>query len=145
MNAVDVVDRALDLLLAHDMAAFAGLWAEDGVLEFPFAPPGYPRRVEGRAAVHEYLRAYPDLLDVREVTDKVVHRAVDPELAVVEFEVAGFVVATGRPYRLRYIAVITVRDGAIRHYRDYWSPSAAAEAMGGAEQLNAAFRGGRGA
>jgi uncharacterized protein len=41
---MDLVDRALDRLLAHDMAGFANLWAEDGVLEFPFASPGYPAR-----------------------------------------------------------------------------------------------------
>lgn len=142
MNASEVVDHALELLLAKDMAAFAGLWAESGAVEFPFAPPGYPRRVEGRAAIHEYLRGYPDLLDVREIAERVVHRTVDPEVVVAEFEAVGVVVATGQPYRLRYIAVVTVRDGEIRHYRDYWNPLAAAEAMGGSEELNAAFSGG---
>jgi ketosteroid isomerase-like protein len=145
VNAVEVVDHALDLLLAKDMTRFAGLWAETGAMEFPFAPPGYPPRVEGRVAVHEYLRGYPDLFDVREIADKVVHRTADPEVVIVEMEAAGFVVATGRPYRLRYIAVITVRDGEIRHYRDYWNPLAATEVMGGAEQLNTAFAGGTGA
>jgi hypothetical protein len=38
--------------------------------------------------------------------------------------------------------VVTVRDGEIRHYRDYWNPLAAAEAMGGSADLNAAFAGG---
>ncbi|MHA6617871.1 hypothetical protein [Pseudonocardia sp. DLS-67] len=46
MTAPDVVDRALELLLAHDMAGFAGLWAADGTMEFPFAPDGYPRRLD---------------------------------------------------------------------------------------------------
>jgi ketosteroid isomerase-like protein len=142
VNADELVEHALELLLAKDMTAFAGLWAEHGVVEFPFAPSGYPQRVEGRAAVREYLRGYPDLLDVREITDRVLHRTVDPEVVVVEFEAAGVVVATGRPYRLRYIAVVTVRDGEIRHYRDYWNPLAAAEAMGSSEELNAAFSGG---
>ncbi|XVS63393.1 nuclear transport factor 2 family protein [Actinosynnema sp. CA-299493] len=145
MNAADVVDRALDHLLAKDMTAFAGLWAETGVIEFPFAPPGYPALVAGRAAVHEYLRGYPDLLDVREIADKVVHRTADPAVVVVEMEAVGFVVATGRPYRLRYIAVVTVRDGEIRHYRDYWNSVAAAEALGGPDRLTAAFAGGPGA
>jgi uncharacterized protein len=31
------------------------------------------------------------------------------------------VVATGRPYRFSYIAVITTRDGEIVSYRDYWN------------------------
>jgi ketosteroid isomerase-like protein len=117
------------------MAAFAELWAEDGVLEFPFAAPGYPARVDGRAAVTEYLRGYPGILDIREIPEPVLHQSVDPEVVVAEFEAAGTVVATGAPYRMRYIAVITVRDGEIQSYRDYWSPLAAAEAMGGAEKL----------
>ncbi len=136
-DPVEVVDRALALLLAHDMSGFAGLWAENGVLEFPFAPPGYPQRVEGRAAVREYLRGYPDVLDVRAVPERVVHRTTDPEVIVVEFTADGVVVATGRPYRMRYISVLTVTGGEIRHYRDYWSPLAAAEAMGGADTLAA--------
>ncbi|MCF6472246.1 nuclear transport factor 2 family protein [Nonomuraea sp. MG754425] len=141
-DARELVDRALDLLLAKDMRAFAGLWARDGVIEFPFAQPGYPRRVEGRAAVLEYLRDYPDILDVREITDRIVHQSVDPEVVIAEFEAAGVAVATGRPYRLRYVAVITVRDGEIHSYRDYWSPQAAAEILGGADELNDAFAGG---
>ncbi|WP_206066527.1 nuclear transport factor 2 family protein [Nonomuraea composti] len=142
MNARGLVDHALDLLLAKDMTAFAGLWAEDGVIEFPFAQPGYPQRVEGRAAIHEYLRDYPDILDIREITSKTVHQSVDPDVVIVEMEVAGVVAATGRPYTMRYIAVITVRDGEIRSYRDYWSPLAAAEIMGGTDALNDAFSGG---
>ncbi|MEV4579646.1 nuclear transport factor 2 family protein [Nonomuraea jabiensis] len=142
MNPRELVEHALDLLLAKDMRAFAGLWAEAGVIEFPFAPPGYPERVEGRTAVQKYLRDYPDLLDVREITEKVVHQSVDSEVVIVEFEAAGLVVATGKPYRMRYVAVITVRDGEIQRYRDYWNPMAAAEIMGGADELSTAFAGG---
>ena len=137
----DFVEHALDLLLKHDMAGFAGLWAEDGVLEFPFAGPGYPKRVEGRDAIREYLRDYPNLLDIREVVAKTVHETTDPAVVVVEFTVAGVVVASQQPYELSYIAVITVSDGFIRHYRDYWSPLAAAEILGGADELTAAFGG----
>lgn len=66
MNAQAVVDRALELLIAQDVAGFAALWAEDGVLEFPFAAPGFPSRLEGRAAVAEYMSGYPDILRIKE-------------------------------------------------------------------------------
>ncbi|WP_442875910.1 nuclear transport factor 2 family protein [Amycolatopsis sp. NBC_01488] len=141
MGLRDFVDQGIDLLMKHDMAGFAGLWAEDGVLEFPFAGPGYPKRVEGRDAITEYLRDYPNLLDIREVVAKTVHETTDPAVVVAEFTVAGIVVASGKPYELSYIAVITVEDGEIRHYRDYWSPLAAAEILGGVEELTAAFGG----
>ncbi len=131
----EVVDRALELLLAHDMAGFAGLWAVDGVMEFPFAAGDSPQRLDGRAAVAEYLKDYNDHVHPEAVTARTVHQTLDPEVVVVEFEAAGTVVSTvattGRAYRMRYIAVITVRAGEIARYRDYWSPLAAAEALGG--------------
>jgi ketosteroid isomerase-like protein len=142
MNAQAVVDRALELLIAQDVAGFAALWAEDGVLEFPFAAPGFPSRLEGRAAVAEYMSGYPDILRIKEFPAVVVHQSVDPDVVIVEFEAAGTVVATGAPYRMRYIAVITVRDGEIESYRDYWSPAAAAEVVGGSSELRDAFAGG---
>jgi ketosteroid isomerase-like protein len=117
-----LVARALQLLLDKDMAGFAGLWAVDGVMEFPFAPPGYPARLEGRAAIEEYLRDYPEMLDIRGFPEQVVHQSVDPDVVVVEFDAEGVVVATGKPYRFSYIAVITTRDGEIVNYRDYWNP-----------------------
>jgi ketosteroid isomerase-like protein len=141
MNPEELVVHATDLLLKGDMAAFAALWAEDGVLEFPFAQPGSPQRLDGRAAVQEYLRGYPDLLDVQEMPELVVHRTVDPEVVVVEFTVNGVVVPTAKPYVMRYIAVITVRGGEIRHYRDYWSPAAAADVMSGTGAMGSALSG----
>ena len=97
MNPRELVEHALELLLAKDMAAFAGLWAEDGILEFPFAAPGYPPRLDGRAAVADYLRGYPDVLDVREIPAKMLHQTDDPEVVIAEFEAAGIVVATEMP------------------------------------------------
>jgi ketosteroid isomerase-like protein len=117
-----LVARALQLLLDKDMAGFAGLWAVDGVMEFPFAPPGYPSRLEGRAAIEDYLRDYPAMLDIQGFPKQVVHQSVDQDVVVVEFDAEGVVVATGRPYRFSYIAVITTRDGEIVSYRDYWNP-----------------------
>ncbi|MET8258858.1 nuclear transport factor 2 family protein [Micromonospora sp. NPDC005553] len=126
-----VFHRGMELLLARDMAGFIALFAEDAVLELPFAPPGQPRRVAGRAELHDYLINYPDLLDVREIRDRTVHETTNPEVIVVEFVATGLVVATGRPYEVRYIAVLTIRDGQLVHYRDYWDPIAAQELLGG--------------
>ncbi|MBF8190187.1 nuclear transport factor 2 family protein [Nonomuraea sp. K274] len=140
-TAAELFAESLRLLLAKDMIGYAGLWAVDGVIEFPFASAGYPARLEGRAAVEDYLRDYPGLLDVREITERTVHETTDPDVVVAEFEAAGTVVATGRAYRMRYVAVVTARDGEIVRYLDYWSPLAGAELMGGLDELTAAFAG----
>lgn len=140
-SAHDLVDQALDLVLAHDMSGFADLWAVDGTMEFPFAPSGYPQRVEGREAVREYVRDYTDSFDVREITSRTVHTTTDPDTVVVEMELAGLAVRVGRPYRMRYVTVITARDGEIASYREYWNPLAAAEAMGGPDGMTSGFGG----
>ncbi|MFD2416850.1 nuclear transport factor 2 family protein [Amycolatopsis pigmentata] len=122
MTPREVIDKALELLLAKDMSGFADLWAADGTMEFPFAPPGWPTRLDGREAVREYLRGYPDVFDVKGVVEQTVHETTDPEVIIAEVEVEGVEIPTGKSYRRRYISVITVRDGHIAAYRDYWSP-----------------------
>jgi ketosteroid isomerase-like protein len=92
-TARDLFAEALRLLLAKDMTGYAGLWAVDGIMEFPFAPPNYPSRLDGRAAIQDYLRGYPDLLDVQAITGQTVRETTDPDVVVAEFEAAGVVVA----------------------------------------------------
>jgi ketosteroid isomerase-like protein len=122
MTPRELLNQALDLILAKDMSGFADLWAADGTMEFPFAPPGWPDRLDGREAVREYLRDYTDAFDVKTVTERAVHETTDPEVIIAEIEIDGVLVRTGRPYERRYISVLTVRDGHIADYRDYWSP-----------------------
>jgi ketosteroid isomerase-like protein len=57
--ATDLFHQATELLLAKDMTGFIALFADDGVMEFPFASGGQPSRVAGRAALHDYLIDYP--------------------------------------------------------------------------------------
>lgn len=84
----------------------------------------------GRAALHHYLIGYPAILDICEITDVTVHQTADPAVIVTEFTAAGTVVATGQPYQLRYITVLTAHEGHLVHYRDYWNPQAAQELLG---------------
>jgi uncharacterized protein len=140
-SALEVQERHLALMLEKDMPGWIDLWADDGVFEFPFAPPGFPRRLEGKAAVGDYIKDYPDHIDLAAFHDVQVHETVDPDVLVVEMRAEGRIVATGKPYAMSYIYVLTVRDGKIVAYRDYWNPLVALEALGGAEALTAAFGG----
>ncbi|OUD01298.1 nuclear transport factor 2 family protein [Streptomyces swartbergensis] len=123
----DLYRHSLRLLLEKDIPAWVGLWAEDGVMEFPFAPPGRPRRLEGKEAVAAYMRPYPDHIDLHDFPDLRIHRTSDPETIVAEMRGIGRLVKTDSPYDMTYIAVVTVRDGLIVSYRDYWNPLAVLE------------------
>ncbi|MDG4774640.1 nuclear transport factor 2 family protein [Solwaraspora sp. WMMD792] len=136
--AAQLLHRCLDHLLAKDMPGFLAHWHDDAVAEFPFAPPGYPRRLDGIAAVTGYLIDYPKLIDIAEFPNVTVHQSVDPEVVIAELTATGTVVPTGQPYRMSYVVVVTVRDGRIAHYRDYWNPLAAPDLASAAPDPTAA-------
>lgn len=138
-TALEVAQESLHLLLSKDMETYAALWAEDGVFEIPFAAPGQPTRIAGRAALNAYLAGYTDLLDIREISDVVFHEGADRDCVVMEFTASGVIVGTQRSYRMRYIAVIRTRKGVIENYRDYWSPAAAADLLACVETNQIAF------
>ncbi|MCP9274162.1 nuclear transport factor 2 family protein [Mycolicibacterium arenosum] len=102
---------------------------DDIVLEFPYAPPGSPTRVEGKQAAGEYLRAVPAQIDFEEVTHLDVHQTVDPDTAIVEWSAKGRIKATGAPYEMAYVVVLTLTDGLMKEYRDYWNPLVLAETL----------------
>lgn len=105
------------------------LYAPDAVLEFPYAPDGVPRRVEGREALHAYMSHFPETFDV-EFTDPVFHETVDPSLVIAEFGSTGTARQTGKPYEQTCISVVrTDDDGLITRYLDYWNPLVAIEAL----------------
>ncbi|MER5541634.1 nuclear transport factor 2 family protein [Streptomyces sp. NPDC001118] len=116
--------HSLRLLLDKDIAGWVGLWAEDGVMEFPFAPPGWPGRLEGREAIAAYMRDHPAHIDLHDFPDLRIHQTTSPWTIVVEMRGVGRLVETGAPFDMTYIAVVTVREGRFTSYRDYWNPLA---------------------
>ncbi len=131
-TAVELLRRSLNTFLAKDMKGWTDLCAEDVVAEFPFAPEGSPARIEGRAALYEYLRGYPDAIDVRALPTLKTYATDDPSVAIAEWSASGKVLANGNPYEMRYATFVTFRDGLIVNYREYWNPLAFLNAMSGA-------------
>lgn len=133
-----VVDTLLDSLRRNDMRAFADQWAPDGVMEFPFAPPGY-RVLNGRDDVWDYVKDYTATIRLDEITEHRRHHTLDPSVVILESSAKGVAVQTNNPYRMDYVGVVTIGPDGIRHYRDYWNSLAAAAAMGGVDALMAGF------
>jgi ketosteroid isomerase-like protein len=119
----------LRLTAAGETEKWADLFAADGVLEFPYAPQGVPKRLQGRDALIAHMRAFPDTFDVTFV-DLVFHDTIDPTLAIAEFRSEGVALPTGKPYDQTCISVLRVDDdGRITSYLDYWNPLVAIEAL----------------
>ncbi|GHB64540.1 hypothetical protein GCM10010306_067580 [Streptomyces umbrinus] len=126
-SPADLYRHSLRLLLDKNIPAWVDLWAEKGVMEFPFAPPGWPGRLEGKEAIAAYMRHYPDHIDLHDIRDVRIHQTTETDVIVVEMRGVGRVVETGGPFDMTYIAVVTFQDGLISSYRDYWNPLAVQE------------------
>ena len=129
---VEMVELVRKMVEGRDGVMFTELFAEDGVLEYPFAAPGFPSVYSGRPAISalvENMANARHLFDIHDVT-ATVHETADPEVVVAEIEHHGHSHVTDAPYHAIALGIIRVRDGKIVHYRDYMNPLAMAELLG---------------
>jgi len=129
--------RVLGERLKPDVTRFPDMFAVDGVMELPFAPPGFKTLLEGRDAIAAHLQMASKLIKLGNMAHVVTHETSDPETIIVEFSGSGQGVTTGESYDQRYISVIRVHDGNIVHYKDYWNPLAVLRTIKGKETMKA--------
>jgi uncharacterized protein len=128
-------------MVAGEGVEFAGLFAEDGVLCYPFGMPGQPAELRGREAIRAWFGQHGrsrDLFDMAGV-EAVVRETDDPEVVVTEITHHGWSKAAGAPYEHKALGVIRVRDGLIVRYDDYMDPIAVARLLGRTHELAAAL------
>ena len=97
------------------------LLADDGVVEGPFAPPGRPKRWNGRAEFVQFAEPARAAFPIRfeEIRELAVHDTTDPGTIVVEYEMSGVNTNTGTRGSAQFIGVLTVRDDQIVLWREY--------------------------
>jgi ketosteroid isomerase-like protein len=139
----EVLERAQRLFLKKDLNGFADMFAEDGIHELPFAPPGVPAFLRGRENIRGYLTAITSTpIEFSEFRNMTIHDAADPEVLIAEYEAVGVIVSSGAPYHARYIQVLRARNGEVLLWRDYWNPLSGAQALGRLPQLFKTLTGG---
>jgi len=103
--------------------------AADAVFEFRYDFPGWPRMVSGRDALMSLYSGYGNNIVLHGADALVVHRSQDPRVVVIEYDVHGKILANGASYDNRFIAVVTIEDRKIVHWRDYMDSLAAMTAL----------------
>lgn len=106
------------------------LLADDVVLEYVISVPGYPRRVKGRRRVINLYSDYDNYMTIHAADNLRVYRDSEASTIVLEYEVHGKSVQTGRPYNNRFVSIVTVKDNKVTHWRDYLDPIAVFDAAG---------------
>ncbi|MBW5469229.1 nuclear transport factor 2 family protein [Brevibacillus formosus] len=130
-EAEEVVKNFLLFMLEKDMEQWIELWDDNAVFEFPYAPQNYPSKIEGKPAIYNYIKDFPQKMDLFQFSVPHIHHTAASNHVIVEFECEGQVIATGLPYNQKYVSVIQIKDKKIIHYKDYWNPLVAIEAFGG--------------
>lgn len=138
-----LVQRYMGLYAQQNWDEWIDLWADDGVLEFPFAPSGRKSRYVGKAEIRTYMMGTHARMTGIIRSDGMayfrIHPMADPGMTCLEMAVKGRVVATDAPYLQKYIAIIEMRGDKLASYREYWNPLVSSDANGGREAWSAAF------
>jgi ketosteroid isomerase-like protein len=130
VDSLRLVREYIDAINSWDLARMRALLAEDAVMEMPYAPEGFERRIEGRERILPFVELVSRLIPAENLHDL--------ELDTLHSN-PGEVVCTyksdmrinSNPYRNEYIARWTVRDGKISYFGEYFDPIRLVVALGG--------------
>ena len=78
--------KVLGNRISPDAGTFLEMLADDAVMEFPYAPPGLPTRLDGKAAIGRHLRGLGDMIAFDRMGEPTILATTDPNVVVVEFE-----------------------------------------------------------
>jgi ketosteroid isomerase-like protein len=108
---------------------FFDVVADDLIYEVLYEVPGWPRVIEGRAELMAAFRGYVDHIALQSADKLIVHKTDGGRVVVIEYEVAGMILATGVKYSNRFCSIIKIENRKITHWRDYMDSLAAWNAL----------------
>lgn len=119
-NAKRVVEM-LRLAGDSDMDALIAHFADDAVMELPFAPVSMPKRYDGTEAIYGFMSFVRDAFSSFSMTVDAVYETADPNVVIAEHHSEGVVRANGRPYDNRYCTIFTFDGtGRVVRWREYY-------------------------
>jgi ketosteroid isomerase-like protein len=135
----DIRAKTLQVATAYlttmgDWDAWTALWAEDGELEFPYAPVGRQSIYRGQAEIRDYMMAASGKMAMVGPPRMRIHPALDPTILSVELTIDGKATATGALFTQRYVMVFETRDAKLWRLREYWNPLVSIAAFAGGDQ-----------
>lgn len=129
MTNFDLLHKHLALFVSKIPASEAvDVYNEDVTIEFPYAPEGHTRRLEGRDALLAFFGRIPTFARDFNVGEPTIHE-IEGGL-VAEYKGASTFIDTGLPYAQDYVLFMTVRDGKIASMREYYDGQRVLKALG---------------
>ncbi len=129
LTATEAMHAHLDLI-ARDIERWLDLFADDAVVEFPYAASvGASGRLEGKAAIAAYFRGTPAVFHGLRFRDVRVLPVQGASAVVAEVHGSATLAPTGKGYEQDYVMVMETAGGRITRYREYWNPLPYLEGM----------------
>ncbi len=114
----------------HGVDQCVDLFAEDGILEFPYFPAiGLKRRFDGPTAIRALLETVKVQVTSFEISALVIHDMKDESSLFAEYHSKGRIKASDRIYVQNYASFLVVRDGKIKLLRAYLNVIATAKVL----------------
>ena len=120
----DIVMRGLAGIVDGDH--YFDAIATSAVFEFRYRFPGYPTKVVGRDALMALYSGYGKNITLHGAGALVVNISQTPGVVILEYEVQGKAIRSGKLYENRFISVVTIEDRKIVGWRDFIRDSLAA-------------------
>jgi ketosteroid isomerase-like protein len=106
------------------------LFAEDALMELPYAPGKMEKRYDGKDAILRFQLFARDSFSSFAMTIDAIHETADPHVVIAEHRSDGIVAENGRPYRNRYVTVFTFDDdGLVTGWREYYDAGVVVKAF----------------
>lgn len=113
----DYIQAQADL----DVDAMMALLTPDAIFEFPYAVAGMDRIAGGDpAALRAHNEMMPNFIKSFEFTNIEVDQLKDEGRYLVQLDVRGVLLKEAPVYENRYCIVVTLRDGKVSHWREYF-------------------------
>lgn len=126
-DAATAAQEFLQGLEALDIDAALAVFADDAVQEMPYAPEGFPDRLDGIAALRRQYGGLPDAY--RSMRFPIRRIIAHGDTAVVEYR-GQIELRGGGRYDNDYVGIFEVRDGRIVRFIERFDPTVLSTAFG---------------
>ncbi|HTL85302.1 MAG TPA: nuclear transport factor 2 family protein [Acidimicrobiia bacterium] len=117
----DRVRAMFALINTMDIDALIEYFADDAVMELPFAPGQMPKEYRGKASAYDFQSSVKGTFSEFSMMLDSVYETTDPQVVIAEHHAHAVVAGNGRPYDNRYITIFTFDDdGKITNWREYY-------------------------
>jgi hypothetical protein len=118
-----VIAQFLQFLSRGSLSSWSELWADDAVQLMPYAPEGFPKRLDGRARiVRHYENVLANKVDGVRFTDILIFGSADARYAYAQYRGESVNRSTGKAYRQQYAGMFEFENGLIRTWTEYFNP-----------------------